>query len=149
MTGDHPNRKRLPDTRDSITHKVVIDHTNDLFIIVGLYPDTGAPAELFIELGKPGSTMRGMCDWVAVSTSLLLQHGVDLENLCNKFENTKFEPHGVTTNKDIPACSSIPDYVFKWLRLRFIERYQNARATSISDDAPDKEVGGETSMDAK
>lgn len=149
MTGDHPQRKRLPDERPSITHKVVIDHSNDLFIIVGLYPDTQAPGELFLTLGKPGSTMRGMLDWVSVFASLTLQHGVDLEDLCNKFENTRFEPYGVTDNKDIPECSSIPDYVFKWLRLRFIERYSSGEASGVSDGASTEEASGEASEAAE
>jgi len=131
MTGTHAVRKRLPDERQSITKHVVIDHSTDVYVTVGLYPDTEQPGEVFITVGKVGSTVRGMVDLFGINVSLLLQHGVDLESLCNKWIGTTFEPRGITDDKDIPQCSSIADYLAKWLKLRFIDRYTPPPETQI------------------
>ncbi|KKM06139.1 hypothetical protein LCGC14_1746930, partial [marine sediment metagenome] len=77
MPGKHAVRKRLPDTRDSITRHVVIDYSTDVYITVGLYPDTKQPGEVFITVGKVGSTVRGMIDLFGLNVSLLLQYGID------------------------------------------------------------------------
>lgn len=142
MTGQHAERKRLPDTRDSITHKVVIDLFTELYITVGHYPDTGQPGEVFLTLGKVGSTMRGMLDLMGIQFSLLLQNGVELDALCRKFENVQFEPHGRTDNPNISECKSIADYVGKWLRWRYID-HAPTRTEQGSDRGPEGETGGE------
>ncbi|KKN47203.1 hypothetical protein LCGC14_0665440 [marine sediment metagenome] len=113
-------RKRLPDERASVTHRVVIDWSTDLYIIVGLYPD-GQPGELFLKVGKVGSTLRGLLDILGIWTSILLQVGVPLDDLCEKMIGVSFEPKGRTNNKDIPECASIADYTFRWLRWRFLD----------------------------
>lgn len=124
-------RKRLPLTRQSLTHRVAITDyrgdTFDLYIIVGLYPpmkkDRGKrrPGEIFLNIGKVGSTLRGMLDVVGIQTSLLLQNGVTLDSICTKMEGVSFEPNGATDNPEIPNCSSLIDYVFRWLRHTFSE----------------------------
>ncbi|KKM25955.1 hypothetical protein LCGC14_1589770 [marine sediment metagenome] len=113
-------RQRLPDERSSVTHRVTIDYGTDLYIIVGLYPD-GRPGELFLKVGKVGSTLRGLLDILGIWTSVLLQVGVPLDELCHKMIGVSFEPKGRTSNKDIRDCSSIADYVFRWLKLRFLD----------------------------
>ena len=115
-------RTRLPDSRESFTHHVNINGT-DLYIIVGMYPD-GAPGEVFLKVGKVGSTLRGLLDILGIFTSLLLQVGMPIEDVCDKMIGVSFEPNGRTTNKDILDCSSISDYVFRWLKLRFIDSPQ-------------------------
>ncbi len=112
---------RLPDERRSVTHHVTIDLATDLYITVGLYPDTSKPGEVFVVVGKEGSTVRGMTDMFALQLSLLIQYGVDLADLCRKGIGVTFEPRGKTTNKEIPHCSSIPDYVFRWLKVNFVD----------------------------
>ncbi|KKM72278.1 hypothetical protein LCGC14_1422080 [marine sediment metagenome] len=112
------DRQRLPDERTSVTHRVTIDYGTDLYIIVGLYPD-GRPGELFLKVGKVGSTLRGLLDILGIWTSILLQVGVPLDDLCNKMIGVSFEPRGRTSNKDIRDCSSIADYTFRWLKQRF------------------------------
>jgi len=108
-------RKRLPDTRRSITHKFNISG-HEGYLIVGLYED-GKPGELFIKLAKEGSTLAGLADTIGILTSLCLQHGVPVETLAQKFSKTRYEPAGHTNNPEIPVATSLSDYIFRWLEL--------------------------------
>ena len=113
-----PARRRLPETRDSVTHKFnVAKHEG--YITVGLYED-GTPGEMFITMTKAGSTLGGLMDCFATSVSLNLQYGVPLESMVKKFRHVRFEPAGMTGSKDIPFAKSIVDYVFTWLGRRFL-----------------------------
>ncbi|MGO8797318.1 MAG: vitamin B12-dependent ribonucleotide reductase [Candidatus Sulfotelmatobacter sp.] len=115
-------RHRLPEERRSLTHKFKIgDHEG--YITVGLYPD-GEPGELFITMAKEGSTVSGLMDSFALTTSIALQHGVPLKLLCEKFAHTRFEPSGWSGNPDIGYAKSIMDYIFRWLQLRFLTGQQ-------------------------
>lgn len=111
-------RKRLPETRSSITHKVEITDpasgSYDLYIIVGLYPN-GKPGEVFLKMGKVGSTVNGLLDVIGVLSSLLLQYGADPQHLSNKLSSTAFVPFGTTSDPTIPTCTSVADYVFRWV----------------------------------
>ena len=121
-----PQRKRLPDTRDSLTHKFSISG-HEGYLTAGIYPD-GSPGEVFIKMAKQGSTVSGLVDTIAVLISVALQYGVPLESLVHKFEHTRFEPSGHTSNQEIGLASSISDYVFRWLGLRFSEEFRKAQA---------------------
>ena len=110
-----PRRRRLPATRPSLTHKFTVNG-HEGYIIVGFYED-GRPGEVFIKMAKKGSTVRGLTDSIGILTSLALQHGVPLELLAAKFENTRFEPLGWTKNPQIREATSLMDYIFRWLRL--------------------------------
>jgi ribonucleoside-diphosphate reductase alpha chain len=113
-------RRKLEDTRRSVTHKFsVAGHEG--YITVGLYND-GMPGEIFITLGKAGSTLAGFADAFATAISFALQHGVELRFLVDKFSHVRFEPSGFTGNQDIPIAKSIIDYVFRWLALEFLEK---------------------------
>jgi len=112
-------RKRLPDTRNSVTHKVKITAGTSgdgftLFIIVGLYED-GTPGELFINMGKVGSTLNGLLDSIGILTSYALQYGVPLDALASRMQGISFEPMGQTSNPDIPECKSVVDYIFRYI----------------------------------
>ena len=121
-----PHRERLPATRPSITHKFdVAGHEG--YITVGLYED-GMPGEVFIAMAKEGSTVGGMMDAFATAISLCLQYGVPLESLITKFTHQRFEPSGMTSNRNIPFAKSIVDYIFRWLNQTFLNK----------DDAPDR-----------
>ena len=138
----HPSRRRLPDTRNSITHKFNISG-HEGYITVGLYDDE-SPGELFLVIAKEGSTLRGMMDTVAVLTSLALQYGVPVEDLARKFEHSQFEPSGDTTNPEIRIASSITDYIFRWIGLRFSKTYRDdcaARASARNPAEPSQEPG--------
>lgn len=118
-----PRRYRLPSTRPSITHRVEIRDSfggiHDVYLIVGLYSTSRKPGEIFIKVGKQGSTLRGLLDAIGVQTSLHLQYKVPLGQLCAKMRGMSFEPAGHTDNPEIPTCVSIVDYIFTWLEKEF------------------------------
>ena len=115
-------RKKLPDTRKSVTHKFNVNGHKG-YVIVGLYGD-GTPGELFIEIAKEGSTVGGLCDAIGILTSLALQSGVPLDLMIRKFRGSCFEPAGGTTNSEIPLASSLTDYIFTWIGLQFSESFR-------------------------
>ncbi len=119
-----PMRRRLPVTRDSVTHKFnVAGHEG--YLTVGLYED-GMPGELFITMAKEGSTIGGLMDSLGTAVSVALQYGVPIQSLVNKFTHQRFEPAGMTSNSDIPFAKSLVDYIFRWLGMRFIPGYREA-----------------------
>jgi ribonucleoside-diphosphate reductase alpha chain len=136
---DQPIRHRMPDTRNSMTHRFEIAG-HEGYITVGLYED-GQPGELFITMSKEGSTIGGLMDTVGTLTSIALQYGVPLESLVKKFAYQRFEPSGFTKNPDIRHATSITDYVFRWLACQFIKGYKEATAPSRAQpDLPLKEI---------
>jgi ribonucleoside-diphosphate reductase alpha chain len=132
--GPSPQRQRLGDTRDAVTHKFNVGG-HEGYITVGLYDD-GRPGELFIQMAKEGSTMGGLMDTVGTLTSIALQYGVPLETLAEKFSNQRFEPSGFTSNKGIPRATSIIDYVFRWMKQEFPKR--KARDVVPATPTPDE-----------
>ena len=114
------HRRHLPAERRSLTHKFRVGEQEG-FVTVGLFDD-GTPGEIFVTISKEGSTIRGLMDSVAMLTSYSLQYGVPLRTLVDKFKGVHFEPAGFTSNPDIPQASSLVDYIFRWLELRFLER---------------------------
>ena len=120
LLDDRPIRKRLADTRPSLTHKFSVGG-HEGYITVGLYED-GSPGEVFLRMSKEGTVVSGLMDSIAVLTSIALQYGVPLESLVNKFSHVQFEPSGFTSNTDIPMAKSIIDYVFRWLGKRFLSQ---------------------------
>ena len=130
-----PVRRRLPDERNSITHKFsVAGHEG--YITVGMYPD-GTPGEIFITMSKEGSTLSGLMDAFATAISLALQYGVPLKVLVDKFSHMRFEPSGFTNNPEIPIAKSIIDYIFRWLGKKFLkpeEQPSNVDHTDILNE---------------
>ena len=132
-----PRRERLPDTRNSVTHKFsVAGHEG--YITVGVYDD-GRPGELFITMAKEGSTIGGLMDSFGTAVSMSLQYGVPLEVYVNKFSHTRFEPMGHTKNPDIRIAKSIVDYIFRWLGITFLPGYREASIGLPAADASGKE----------
>jgi ribonucleoside-diphosphate reductase alpha chain len=119
-----PRRERLPDTRNSITHKFSVGG-HEGYITVGLYPD-GRPGELFITMAKEGSTIGGLMDCFGTAVSMSLQYGVPLDVYVNKFSHTRFEPMGFTKSADIRIAKSVVDYIFRWLGITFLPGYRDA-----------------------
>jgi ribonucleoside-diphosphate reductase alpha chain len=113
-----PFRRRLPDTRRSVTHKFTVGG-HEGYMSVGMFDD-GAPGELFITMAKEGSTIGGLMDTIGTLTSLCLQYGVGIEVLSDKFSYQRFEPSGWTGNAEIRNATSIIDYVFRWLQFQFV-----------------------------
>ncbi len=123
---ERPLRRRLPDTRRALTHKFdVAGHEG--YITVGLYED-GQPGEVFITMAKEGSTIGGLMDTVATLVSVSLQYGVPIESLVRKFEHVRFEPSGMTRNREIPIAKSLVDYIFRWLAMEFMPGYRAANS---------------------
>ncbi len=115
-----PVRKKMPIERESITHKFSIGG-HEGYITAGKYED-GTLGEIFLtDIGKEGSTLRGLLNAFATSISLGLQYGVPLETFVRKFSYMRFEPEGMTTNPEIRFAKSMPDYIMRWLASRFIE----------------------------
>ncbi|MBM3231731.1 vitamin B12-dependent ribonucleotide reductase, partial [Candidatus Peregrinibacteria bacterium] len=115
-----PRRRKLAEERMSITHKFsVAGHEG--YIHVGMYED-GSPGEIFIKMSKEGSTLSGVMDTLALSLSMNLQYGVPLEVLVAKLVHTRFEPMGMTMNKEIPMVKSMMDYLGRWLALKFMSK---------------------------
>lgn len=124
-----PFRRKLPSERHSLTHKFSISG-HEGYLTVGLYDD-GQPGEIFIKMSKEGSTLSGIMDALALSISMNLQYGVPVEVLVSKFCHTRFEPAGMTGNRDIPMVKSIMDYIGRYLALKFLpkesaKKYHNA-----------------------
>ncbi len=115
-----PTRRRMPQERESITHKFSIAG-HEGYITAGKYED-GSVGEIFLtDIGKEGSTLRGMMNAFATSISLGLQYGVPLEVFVRKFSYMRFDPEGITQNPEIPFAKSLPDYIMRWLASRFID----------------------------
>lgn len=109
-----PQRTRMPETRQAITHKFEIAG-HEGYLTVGFFDD-GSPGELFVQMAKEGSTIGGLMDTIGTLTSISLQYGVPLETLVEKFSYQRFEPSGFTKNPDIKQATSVIDYVFRWMR---------------------------------
>ncbi len=112
-------RRRLPAERAAITHKFSLAG-HEGYLTVGLFED-GTPGELFCTMAKEGSTISGLMDVFATAISLSLQYGVPLRVLVEKFAHTRFEPSGFTKNPEIPIASSVCDYIFRWLGIKFLK----------------------------
>ena len=115
-----PARNKMPRERQSITHKFSLGG-HEGYITAGMYED-GTVGEIFLtDIGKEGSTLRGMMNSFATAISIALQYGVPLDTLVRKFAYMRFEPEGITTNPEIPFAKSMPDYIMRWLASRFLD----------------------------
>ena len=115
-----PRRKKMPRERASITHKFSIG-MQEGYITAGQYED-GSLGEIFLtDIGKEGSTIKGLMNAFATAISIGLQYGVPLEDFVNKFSYMRFEPEGITRNPEIPFAKSLPDYIMRWLASRFVD----------------------------
>jgi ribonucleoside-diphosphate reductase alpha chain len=115
-----PVRRKMPQERESITHKFSIAG-HEGYITAGKYED-GSVGEIFLtDIGKEGSTIKGMMNAFATAVSIGLQYGVPLETFVKKFSYMRFEPEGITGNPEIPFAKSMPDYIMRWVASRFIE----------------------------
>ncbi len=113
-----PVRKRLPKRRPSQTYSFSVAGAEG-YMTAGSYPDDGL-GEVFLKLGKQGSTLAGVMDAFSIATSIALQYGVPLEAFVNKFVNMRFEPAGMTDDPDIRMAQSIMDYIFRRLALDYL-----------------------------
>jgi len=110
-----PVRTRLPKSRPSLTTSFTVGGAEG-YMTAGSYPDDGL-GEVFLKLGKQGSTLAGVMDAFSMAISISLQYGVPLETYVQKFTNMKFEPAGLTDDPDVRMSQSIMDYIFRRLAL--------------------------------
>ena len=123
----------MPRERESITHKFSIAG-HEGYITAGKYED-GTVGEIFLtDIGKEGSTLRGMMNAFATAISIGLQYGVPLEVFVKKFSYMRFDPEGITGNPEIPFAKSMPDYIMRWLASRFIDDTEQLERLGILTD---------------
>jgi len=113
-----PTRKRLPKTRPSQTVSFSVGGAEG-YMTAGSYPDDGL-GEVFLKLGKQGSTLAGVMDAFSIAISIALQYGVPLEAFVSKFVNMRFDPAGLTDDPDVRMAQSIMDYIFRRLALDYL-----------------------------
>ena len=123
-----PVRRRLPKTRPSRTTSFSVAGAEG-YMTAGSYPDDGL-GEVFLKLGKQGSTLAGVMDAFSIAISIALQYGVPLEAFVSKFVNMRFEPAGMTDDPDIRISQSIMDYIFRRLALDYLS-YDKREALGI------------------
>ena len=113
-----PTRKRLPKSRDSRTTSFTVGGAEG-YMTSGAHDD-GQLGEVFLKLGKQGSTLAGVMDAFSIAVSIGLQYGVPLETYVSKFTNLRFEPAGLTDDPDVRMAQSIMDYIFRRLALDYM-----------------------------
>ena len=119
-----PIRRRLPKKRPSQTVSFAVGDAEG-YLTASSYPDDGL-GEVFLKLGKQGSTLAGVMDAFSIAVSVALQYGVPLRTYVEKFMNMKFEPAGMTDDPDIRIANSVMDYIFRRLALDFLPYEQRA-----------------------
>jgi ribonucleoside-diphosphate reductase alpha chain len=108
----------MPNERQSLTHKFSIGG-HEGYITAGEYDD-GTVGEIFLtDIGKEGSTIKGLMNSFATAISIGLQYGVPIDVFARKFAYVRFEPEGITRNPEIPFAKSMPDYIMRWLASRY------------------------------
>ena len=123
-----PIRRRLPKSRPSRTTSFSVAGAEG-YLTAGSYED-GELGEVFLKLGKQGSTLAGVMDAFSIAISIALQYGVPLEAFVSKFVNMRFEPAGLTDDPDIRMSQSIMDYIFRRLALDYLP-YEKREALGI------------------
>ncbi|GAB3253937.1 vitamin B12-dependent ribonucleotide reductase [Nocardioides dilutus] len=113
-----PLRKRLPKSRVSRTTSFTVGGAEG-YMTSGAHDD-GELGEIFLKLGKQGSTLAGVMDAFSIAVSIGLQYGVPLETYVSKFTNLRFEPAGLTDDPDVRMSQSIMDYIFRRLALDYL-----------------------------
>jgi len=142
QTHDHrPVRKRLPRQRPATVTRFSVAGAEG-YMTASSYPDDGV-GEVFLKLGKQGSTLAGVMDAFSMAISISLQYGVPLEKWVEKFTNMRFEPAGLTDDPDIRIASSVMDYVFRRLALDHLPYETRAELGILSAAERAAEVAGQ------
>ncbi|MBB4684978.1 vitamin B12-dependent ribonucleotide reductase [Amycolatopsis jiangsuensis] len=133
-----PVRRRLPKKRPSQTVSFTVGGAEG-YLHAGSYPDDGL-GEIFVKLGKQGSTLAGVMDAFSMSISVGLQHGIPLEFYVSKFSNLRFEPAGMTDDPDIRIATSVMDYLFRRLALDYLPYEKRSQLGIFTADERSAEV---------
>jgi ribonucleoside-diphosphate reductase alpha chain len=146
-----PVRKRLPKSRPATTTSFSVGGAEG-YMTAGAYAD-GALGEVFLKLGKQGSTLAGVMDAFSIAVSIGLQYGVPLETFVEKFTNLRFEPAGMTDDPDVRMAQSMMDYIFRRLALDYLPFEQRSalglytaaeRAAALDNGGEYREIAKET-----
>ena len=135
-----PVRKRLPKKRPSQTVSFSVGGAEG-YMTAGSYPDDGL-GEVFLKLGKQGSTLAGVMDAFSIAISIALQYGVPLEAYVSKFVNMRFEPAGLTDDADIRMAQSMMDYIFRRLALDYLPYDKRVALGVFTADERAEQVAG-------
>lgn len=122
-------RRKMPETRRSVTHKFEIDDLEG-YLIIGLYEDL-SPGECFIIASKHGGTVQGLLNVIGILISLSFQYGIPQHDVARKMIGQRFEPQGRTKNNDIPSAFSVIDYIFRW----FIRHFPDGKYVAGASDS--------------
>ncbi|EID55650.1 vitamin B12-dependent ribonucleotide reductase [Saccharomonospora xinjiangensis] len=136
-----PVRKRLPKKRPSQTVSFTVGGAEG-YLTAGSYPDDGL-GEIFVKLGKQGSTLAGVMDAFSMSISVGLQYGIPLEFYVQKFQNLRFEPAGMTDDPDVRMATSVLDYLFRRLALDYLPYEKRAQLGIFTADERSAQVEAE------
>ncbi|REH51708.1 ribonucleoside-diphosphate reductase alpha chain [Kutzneria buriramensis] len=136
-----PVRKRLPKKRPSQTVSFTVGGAEG-YLHAGSYPDDGL-GEIFIKLGKQGSTLAGVMDAFSMSISVGLQYGIPLEFYVSKFQNQRFEPNGMTDDPDVRIATSVVDYLFRRLALDYLPYEKRAELGIFTADERTAQVSAD------
>jgi ribonucleoside-diphosphate reductase alpha chain len=135
-----PVRRRLPRQRPATVTRFSVAGAEG-YMTASSYPDDGI-GEVFLKLGKQGSTLAGVMDAFSIAISVGLQYGIPLDSYVAKFTNMRFEPAGLTDDPDIRLASSVMDYIFRRLALDHLPYDQRAELGILSADERTAEVAG-------
>ncbi|RLK61554.1 vitamin B12-dependent ribonucleotide reductase [Actinokineospora cianjurensis] len=138
-----PVRKRLPKKRPSQTVSFTVGGAEG-YLHAGSYPDDGL-GEIFVKLGKQGSTLAGVMDAFSMSISVGLQYGIPLEFYVSKFQNLRFEPAGMTDDPDVRIATSVLDYLFRRLALDHLPYDKRAQLGVFTADERSAQVAADYS----
>ena len=133
-----PVRRRLPKKRPSQTVSFTVGGAEG-YLTAGSYPDDGL-GEIFVKLGKQGSTLSGVMDAFSMSISVGLQYGIPLEFYVSKFSNLRFEPAGMTDDPDVRIATSVLDYLFRRLALDHLPYEKRAQLGIFSAEERSAQV---------
>jgi ribonucleoside-diphosphate reductase alpha chain len=136
-----PVRKRLPKKRPSQTVSFTVGGAEG-YLHAGSYPDDGL-GEIFVKLGKQGSTLAGVMDAFSMSISVGLQYGIPLEFYVSKFQNLRFEPAGMTDDPDVRIATSVLDYLFRRLALDYLPYDKRSQLGIFTAEERTAQVAGD------
>jgi ribonucleoside-diphosphate reductase alpha chain len=136
-----PVRRKLPRQRPATVTKFSVAGAEG-YMTVSNYPDDGV-GEVFLKLGKQGSTLAGVMDAFSIAISVGLQYGIPLESYVAKFTNMRFEPAGLTDDPDVRIASSVMDYIFRRLALDHLPYDQRAEISILSAAERSAQLAGE------
>jgi len=135
-----PVRRRLPRQRPATVTRFSVAGAEG-YMTASNYPDDGV-GEVFLKLGKQGSTLAGVMDAFSMAISVGLQYGIPLDSYVAKFTNMRFEPAGLTDDPDIRLASSVMDYIFRRLALDHLPYEDRAELGILSAAERAAEVAG-------